>query len=129
MKRDMDLFRDLLLRMEASPKIYSGRRAMAIEGHSVEEVTLHIKLLEDAGYTDNPSPWQPFPGGASMEIGMRLTHSGYDLLDSIRDPEIWAKTKAGANAAGGFTLDLLKGLAKGFIKKKIEEHTGVQIDL
>jgi len=37
------------------------------------------------------------------------------------------KTKKGAAAAGGFTFDLLKDLAKGFIKTKIEEHTGIKI--
>ena len=29
-------------------------------------------------------------------------------------------------AAGGFTVDLLKDLAKGLIKKQIEERTGVK---
>jgi hypothetical protein len=30
-------------------------------------------------------------------------------------------------ATGSFTFDLLKELAKGFIKTKIEEHTGVKL--
>jgi hypothetical protein len=29
--------------------------------------------------------------------------------------------------AGGFSLELLSALAKGLIKKKIEEHTGIQL--
>ena len=41
--------------------------------------------------------------------------------------DIWKKTRQGASAAGGFSVDLLKDLAKGFIKKKISEHTGVEI--
>jgi hypothetical protein len=45
----------------------------------------------------------------------------------VRDPKIWAKTKDGALAAGGFTVDLLKDLAKGFVKKQIEERTGVTL--
>ena len=57
----------------------------------------------------------------------RLSWQGHDFLDSIRDPEVWNKTKKGAAAAGGFTFDLLKDLAKGFIKTKIEEHTGIKI--
>jgi hypothetical protein len=40
---------------------------------------------------------------------------------------VWTKTKKGAVAAGGFTVDLLKDLAKGFIKKQIEERTGVKL--
>lgn len=52
-----------------------------------------------------------------------------DFLDTIRDPSIWRETKAGAKKAGGFSLDLLKALAKGLVKKKIEQHTGVELDL
>jgi hypothetical protein len=29
--------------------------------------------------------------------------------------------------AGGFSLELLGDLAKGLLKKKIEDHTGVQL--
>jgi hypothetical protein len=61
-------------------------------------------------------------------IGFRcLTWQGHDFLDSVRDPKIWAKTKEGALAAGGFTVDLLAELAKGFLKKQIEERTGVKL--
>jgi hypothetical protein len=44
-------------------------------------------------------------------------------LDAIRSPEVWAS----ALAAGGFTFELLADLAKGFVKKQIEERTGVQL--
>ncbi|WP_258366769.1 hypothetical protein [Burkholderia vietnamiensis] len=40
---------------------------------------------------------------------------------------MWAKTKAGALAAGGFTVELLGDLAKGFIKKQIEDRTGIKL--
>ena len=61
-------------------------------------------------------------------IGFRcLTPAGHDFLDSVRDPETWAKTKKAAVGAGGFTLDLLKDLAKGFLKKQIEDRTGVRL--
>ena len=58
-----------------------------------------------------------------------LTWKGHDFLDQIRDPAIWSATKEGVKKAGGFSVDILKALAKGLIKKKIEEHTGVQLDL
>jgi hypothetical protein len=57
----------------------------------------------------------------------RLSWYGHDFLDSIRDPKIWERTKRGAEAAGGFTVDLLKDLATGFIRKQIEERTGVKL--
>jgi hypothetical protein len=52
---------------------------------------------------------------------------GCDFLDSVRDPEIWRKTKAGALASGGFTLGLMADLAKGFLRKQIMEKTGIDL--
>lgn len=49
------------------------------------------------------------------------------FLDSVRDPETWWRTKKAAAGAGGFTLDLLKDLAKGLIRKQIEDRTGVKL--
>ena len=57
----------------------------------------------------------------------RLSWAGHDFVDSVRSAEVWAKTKKGAEAAGGFTVDLLKDLAKGFIKRQVEELTGVKL--
>ena len=61
--------------------------------------------------------------------GMNLTWAGHDYLDSIRDDQIWAVAKDGVKQAGGLTFDLLKSLAKGLVKKKIEQHTGVNLDI
>jgi hypothetical protein len=67
---------------------------------------------------NNRSNWRQFVG---------LTWHGHDLVDSIRDPEIWKMTKEGVEKAGGFTFELIGELAKGFIKTKIEKHTGVEL--
>lgn len=60
-------------------------------------------------------------------IPMNLTDKGHDYLDSIRDPEIWKQTKAGAAKVGGFSLELIGDLAKGLIKTQIKKHTGIEI--
>jgi Hypothetical protein (DUF2513) len=57
----------------------------------------------------------------------QISWQGREFLDTVRDPEIWAKTKKGAEEAKGFTIDLLKDLAKGLVKKQIEELTGVKL--
>lgn len=135
MKRDMDLVRDLLLEIEG------GRRAFELmtpeiaeilgeEGagkmprEQAELIEYHLALLDEAGLITI----QAKLSGAVGQIG-QITWAGHDFLDTIRDPAIWRETKAGAKQAGGFSLDLLKALAKGLIKKKIEQHTGVDLDL
>ena len=126
MKRDMDLVRDILLAVEASTGDPRGRVELSIDGRERLEVAYHVQLLADAGLLDaierntmGPSGYDWWP--------TRLTWYGHEFLDIVRDPEIWAKTRDGAIAAGGFTFDLLKDLAKGFLRKQIERHTGVEL--
>jgi hypothetical protein len=96
---------------------------MAIEGHSAEEVDYHLGLLREYGLIDCPGS-MPLSGGIPFR---KLTWQGHDFVDAVRDPEIWRKTKRSADAIGSITFDLIKDLAKGFIKTKIEEHTGVKL--
>jgi hypothetical protein len=129
MKRDMDLIRTILLKIEADPKFDSayfhsvGATRLGITDHTDAEVIYHVAMLVDAGL---------LVGNARMATGgtvmvSKLSWPGHDFLDSVRDPTIWEKTKKGANDAGGFTVELLKDLAKGFVKKQIEEYTGVKL--
>jgi hypothetical protein len=129
MKRDMDLMRELLLKLEALPmrrggivNIPADDEAIAVEGYSVDQIDYHLSQIRRSGFIDE--------GGArpASGIGFRcLTPAGHDFLDSVRDPETWSRTKKAAAGAGGFTLDLLADLAKGFVRKQIEDRTGVKL--
>jgi Hypothetical protein (DUF2513) len=133
MKRDMDLIRELLLKIENGQTsfILTSDTAAALslspaEGGMTAEAAAkleeHLILLEQAGFIEIMS------GSLSGHYAIkRLAWEGHDFLDSIRDPKIWEKTKKGVEGAGGFTVDLLKDLAKGFMKKQIEEYTGVKL--
>jgi hypothetical protein len=128
MQRDMDIIRQLLLRLDALPIrmgeahfLTFAQPPLALEGEDPNAIAYNMRLLAKAGFIDL-TPSQP----AALGIGLRgLTWAGHDFLDSIRDPEIWHKTKEGAKKAGGFTVELLADLAKGLIKTQIEKHTGV----
>lgn len=81
MRRDMDLIRAIMLKLEELPVapgsaeiLMPGDSVMAFEGYSPDQIDYHLN-----------------------------------------------------QAAGGFTVDLLKDLAKGFIKKQIEGLTGVKL--
>jgi hypothetical protein len=125
MKRDMDFIRELLLKIEGGEKEFDvvGKAFTGgIDPPEMEKLTEHIRLLRQAGFIDVEAESL---GGHLVLTG--LSWRGHDFLDSVRDPKIWEKTKSGAAAAGGFTVDLLIDLAKGFLKKQIEERTGVKI--
>ena len=110
MKRDMDLVRELLLKLESYPlppgamAILDGHEPdMAVEGCSGAEVTYHLDLLREAGLIESPGS-QPMDGVTFR----RLSWAGHDFLDSVRNPEVWRKTKKGAEAAGDSRLTCLQ---------------------
>ena len=135
-KRDMDLIRSLMLEIEEGkpgfePMSDETRAILRLpeqEGspathEDAERLEMHLELIEEAGLVK----FHRYVGG-SWAVD-RITGKGHDFIDSVRDPAIWAKTKDGAAKAGGFTLDLMGALAKGFIKKQIQDRTGIEVDL
>lgn len=129
MQRNMDLIRELLLKLEAIPmrpgeitSITPDAEEIAVPGYTTDQIDYHLSQISKAEFIDE--------GGARPMVGVGfrcLTPAGHDFLDSVRDPETWAKTKKAAARAGGFTINLLKDLANGFIKKQIEEKTGIKL--
>ena len=124
MKRDMDLIRSTLLGIEA----VTGDDPYFIP---VMDTTTdhHLNLLKSQGLINIVYGPDRDDELGKWYILANLTWAGHDFIDSVRDDEIWRKTKEGAKAAGGFSVDLLKALAKGFLKKQIETRTGVELDL
>lgn len=129
MRRDMDLIRALLLKIESMDIVPSGTtpalRASApelkIPGYTEDQVDYHLEYLIDSKLVE---------GSCSVDRFFhicKLTRTGHDLSDSIRDPEIWRKTKDSARKAGGFTIELLGEPAKGLIRTQIEKRTGVKL--
>ncbi|MBC8719891.1 DUF2513 domain-containing protein [Ochrobactrum sp. Marseille-Q0166] len=126
MKRDMDLMRDLLLQIEELDQGFGSEVEIESRAHEPQVIAEHLRLLLEARLIDGDTvPDDEFPFDHVMPT--RLTWAGHDFIGSVRDPEIWKKTKEGALSAKGFTLDLLQDLAKGFIKKKIADRTGIPL--
>lgn len=127
MKRDMDLIRLLLLKIEelsTSPSaIYSPKPAeLGLTGFSDDQVKYHYDLAVEAGLVDKGGT-----GGLSTCQFRRLTVAGHDFVDSVRDEAIWRMTREGALKAGGWTVGLLADLGKGYLKKQIADKTGIDI--
>jgi hypothetical protein len=92
MKRDMDLIRELLLKIENGQTsfILTSDTAAALslspaEGGMTAEAAakLELILLEQAGFIEIMS--RSLSGHYAIK---RLTWEGHDFLDSIRDPKI-----------------------------------------
>jgi len=122
MKRDMELLREILLYCEEKRPPGDAISISDTDFLDRDRDTLraHVELLREQGWVEITSTKN------SLAI-RRITYDGCDFLDAVRDPEIWKQTKEGATAAGGFTLDLLKSLAKGYVRKKISDQTGIEL--
>lgn len=127
MKRDHDLIREILFAIEAheEPTLW-GQPEVA--GASNKDLIYHLDQMQLSGLiavSQIPNPNTSF----GYEIGeIRMLPKGHDMLDAVRDPKIWRLTKEGAGKAGGYTLELLVKLAKGYAKKQIEERTGIVLE-
>jgi Hypothetical protein (DUF2513) len=123
-KRNTDLLRSILLEIEEKDEGNGHGIDFELSEYSEATVVEHLFQLYESGMIEGNDVSHMQGRGFSAR---RLTSRGHDFLDTIRDPEIWRQTKDGAKEAGGFTLELLSDLAKGFIKTQVKKHTGIEV--
>jgi hypothetical protein len=119
MKRDLDLIREILLHIECGEQYdgtrefyYSTPEDMGLSGCTPREFVYHCTLLIEDGYID----------GAATIVNIvvrRLTSSGHDFLDDIRDAGVWKRVKNRLGSLPGVALSIVAELAKSEIKKHL----------
>jgi hypothetical protein len=115
MKRDMELARQILMRIEAQEN-YRDDISCDFEGYNEEQVHYHIMLLHEAGLAValNASSMQGIHW-----IPQRLTWQGHEFLESARDNTIWSKAKEIMAKTGGFAFEVAKPLLVDLLKQRI----------
>ena len=117
MPRDDEYLRDLLFKVEKQSDYFLSIVRTLSDSSDTRKKWYHAQLLCDSGYLVQIS-----------KSRYRLTAKGHDFIESIRDEGIWNKTKAAiAETGGNATLEIIKNLACGFLKKKISTHTGIEL--
>lgn len=125
MKRDLDLVRELLFKLEAEP--FDGNLwsldpdGLGIDGRTHGEIAYHLVLLIDGGLLDGEREQ------SGQFVARKLTWAGHDFLDSVRDPKIWRTTKERVKEAGGFTIEILTGVAKEIITHNLARIAGAAL--
>ena len=108
MKRDMDLCRDILLKLEDEP-FDPGLVKVEISGKTEEEISYHLMLLNQAGLVkavDLLNSTQRMKWRA-----MFLTWDGHEFLEASRNQGIWDRTKkAIADKSVGMSFEIVKAL-------------------
>ncbi|HLW98246.1 MAG TPA: DUF2513 domain-containing protein [Candidatus Acidoferrales bacterium] len=119
MTRDMDLIRDLLLQIEKNPLMDGNNWVSFTEpgeicslSKSMGEIGYHLTLLVEEGFVK---------GNTTMEMPVicKLTWKGHELIDDIRDPGIWGKTKDRLKGLPTVAIGIIAEVAKAEIKKHI----------
>ena len=133
-KRDMNVIRDLLLEIEGGRNVFHlldqemadalglPLADASLSAEDVAKLEYHLTLLSEAKFISLTRR----SGGYWVIEG--ITWEGHDFLDSVRDPRIWKLTKVGAEQAGGFSVEMLKALAKGILKTQVEKHSGIAVE-
>lgn len=119
MKRDLGLIRLILLEAEKAENTaeleehYSRKYG---EGYA-DVKAKHVALMKEAGLVE-----AGVNNAGNSRVVARvnsITWSGYEYLDSVRDPEVWIKTKTAVERFGSASLDVVKQVAADVIKKLI----------
>ena len=118
MKRDMDLIRDVLAKVEADPRSNGSRFTVFdtsdFPGHSQEEIAYHIDLLFEADFVKGIATLDA-PAAAIS----RLTWQGHEFLADTCDPDIWDKVKERAKVLREVGITFAWEIAKAEVRKKL----------
>ncbi|WP_315710022.1 DUF2513 domain-containing protein [Brenneria uluponensis] len=134
MKIDHEYLKGLLEAFEASgePQTDINKLKQAGYDYGTNEFLFHMRLLDDRnliartdgqfgmGFSETTDD-----GGSWNEFSLRLTASGHDFLEAIRNKEVWNTVKTGfKDASIGTIVNVSKCLFEGYIQKKIDNILG-----
>lgn len=118
MRRDMDLIRQIMFKVEDSTAGYAPRD-FSIEGHTEDEILYHVWLLGDAGLMKVADVTSMGSSGPQA-LPVHLTSAGHDFLDAARSDTVWSQTMEKLKSIGGtVSLTILKSLLESAVKLKL----------
>ena len=133
MKRDFDLIRQLLFKLEKSNSEWAHIKNLS------DDDKYQVRLMFEAGLialnsyggelrTHKTSAVNEHDFGMFSAADFTLTWEGHDYLDAIRAESVWERTKAVvAETGGSATFEIVKTLATGLLRKQISKHTGIEL--
>lgn len=115
MERNWDTVRELLLAtaaLEPSKDLTLGDYPK----ERAHEVSYHVQMLTNAGMLDATIS-QTLSRDAKHFFVRSLTWEGNEFLDSIREKNVWERTKSTISEQGGaMTLGIIQAVATGIAK-------------
>lgn len=117
MKRDMDLVREILLKLEAHPDGYAPH-GFVVDGYSEDQVGYHVLLMGEAGLLlvkDVGSRGTRSP----KAIPIRMKWEGHEFLDLAREPSRWKRALDQVkNTGSAMTIEIVRAILVGLSMKQ-----------
>ena len=111
MKRDLDLMRDMMLRIEEET---AGLRFLRRDSFldicaDKDVISYHLRILVEAGFIDA----QDVSSNEGEDYAVHgLTYAGCDYLDSVRSSSVWSQVKERLKKIGGIaSTEIIKKVA------------------
>ena len=116
MKRDMDLVRKILMRIEEQQN-WCAHFDMTFEGHTEEVVSYNVMLMAEAGLIKAID----MSGMSDLTWFPRcLTWEGHEFLEAAKDETRWKHAKELMQKTGGFVLEVAKPLLIELMKSQLK---------
>lgn len=115
-KRDMDVVREILLAIENGLKSFDLSEDFPNSEIDAEQLEYHYDLMVKHGLINQMA--RSIGGGVHVT---GLTWEGHDFVDTLRDPEIWKKTKNAASKIGGVSFKAMLEIGKAIAKQELQK--------
>jgi hypothetical protein len=129
MKRDLNLVREILLRLEplsATPDqpvhIDIGKSPLDIPDYTDEQIVYHLRIMGDGGLISYSSGIQTPGLGGPSDVRFRMSRfnglrwQGHEFLDDVRDPKTWEATKKTFSKVGDVSLQVAWEIARAYLR-------------
>ena len=128
MKRDMDLVRELLLKIAEAdeppnfsaliPNRKKGTQEYALAAYHMKMLINEVGLVKGIDVcSQDGDDW----------LALELTWSGQDFLETVRDPTTWRVTKERVKKIGGATFEMVIDIAKAVMKAEAKKRLGLDL--
>jgi len=97
MRRDWELVRQVLLKLEQLGDTASVLESTDVLPYDADNVSYHMKIMDEAGLIE--AHCLEHTGGTHCHAS-RLTWSGHEFLDQVREQTVWNRTKASVREKG-----------------------------
>jgi hypothetical protein len=113
MKRDWELVRQILFRIEELGDTKSYLNDHDLPPYDADNVGYHMRMLDEAGLID--AKCSEHTSGMNCEA-RRLTWDGHEFLDQVRENTVWNRTKAAVREKGlALSFDVIRMTAGAII--------------